>query len=105
MTIAIFDRLGLDDRIVHFHFNTNFGGEPKLAEEHRIHSNAEKLVKNMKSIPGKPICFSVEGNKDIQYRPYFELQDELFSCYPLISEKYKQQRPIKVILSPSPCIY
>jgi hypothetical protein len=35
MTIAIIDRLGLADRIVHFHFNTNFGGKPTHAAEHR----------------------------------------------------------------------
>lgn len=35
MTLAIFDKLGLADRIVHFHFNTNFGGKPTHAEEHR----------------------------------------------------------------------
>ena len=60
-------------------------GNPQ--KEISIRANAEKLVKSMKSIPGKPLCFSIEGNKDLQYRPYFELQDELFSCYPLISEK------------------
>ncbi|MGB5822382.1 MAG: hypothetical protein WBG90_23060, partial [Saonia sp.] len=35
MTLAVFDRVGLADRIVHFHFNTNFGGKPTHAEEHR----------------------------------------------------------------------
>lgn len=35
MTLAIFDRVGLANRIVHFHFNTNFGGKPTHAEEHR----------------------------------------------------------------------
>ncbi len=35
MTLALFDRVGMTDRIVHFHFNTNFGGEPRHAEEHR----------------------------------------------------------------------
>jgi hypothetical protein len=35
MTLALFDRAGIADQIVHFHFNTNFGGEPKHAEEHR----------------------------------------------------------------------
>ncbi len=35
MTLALFDRAGLADRIVHFHFNTNFGGAPKHSEEHR----------------------------------------------------------------------
>jgi hypothetical protein len=35
MTLALFDRAGLSDRIVHYHFNTNFGGEPSHAGEHR----------------------------------------------------------------------
>jgi len=35
MTLALFDKAGLSDRLFHFHFNTNFGGEPKHAEEHR----------------------------------------------------------------------
>ncbi len=35
MTLALFDRAGLAGRIVHYHFNTNFGGEPTHAAEHR----------------------------------------------------------------------
>lgn len=35
MAIALFDKAGLSDRIVHFHFNTNFGGQPTHADEHR----------------------------------------------------------------------
>ena len=35
MAVALFDRAGMADRIVHFHFNTNFGGKPTHAREHR----------------------------------------------------------------------
>jgi hypothetical protein len=35
MVIAIFDRAGLATNLVHFHFNTHFGGAPTHAEEHR----------------------------------------------------------------------
>ncbi len=35
MALALFDRLGWRERLVHFHFNTNFGGAPQHAEEHR----------------------------------------------------------------------
>jgi hypothetical protein len=35
MTVALFDKSGLADRLVHFHFNTNFGGEPSHADDHR----------------------------------------------------------------------
>jgi len=37
-----------------------------------IHANAKKLVNRMKAIPGKPLCFSIEGNNDLQFRLYFE---------------------------------
>lgn len=35
MTLALFDRAGLSHKLVHFHFNTNFGGKPTHAGEHR----------------------------------------------------------------------
>ena len=35
MVVALFDRVGWGDRLVHFHFNTNFGGKPTHAQEHR----------------------------------------------------------------------
>ncbi len=35
MAVALFDKAGLSDRVAHFHFNTNFGGKPSHAEEHR----------------------------------------------------------------------
>lgn len=35
MVVALFDRMGWGDRLVHFHFNTNFGGKPTHAAEHR----------------------------------------------------------------------
>lgn len=35
MAVALFDKAGLSDRVAHFHFNTNFGGKPSHAIEHR----------------------------------------------------------------------
>lgn len=35
MALALFDRAGLGTQLVHFHFNTNFGGPPKHADQHR----------------------------------------------------------------------
>lgn len=35
MTLALLDRAGLADKLVHFNFNTNFGGAPTHADEHR----------------------------------------------------------------------
>jgi len=35
LTLALLDRAGRADRLVHLDFNTNFGGKPAHAEEHR----------------------------------------------------------------------
>jgi len=40
-------------------------------------------IKNMlKPVPGKPLHFSIEGTSEFEYWPYFEIQDEPFSCFP-----------------------
>jgi len=41
-----------------------------------------KLIKSLKPIIGKPLHFSIEGKADFQYMPYFEVQDEPFTCFP-----------------------
>lgn len=35
MTVALFDKAGLTKRLIHYQFNSNFGGAPTHAEEHR----------------------------------------------------------------------
>ena len=35
MSLALFDRAGFQDQLVHYHFNTNFGGTSKHGDEHR----------------------------------------------------------------------
>ncbi len=42
----------------------------------------EKLIGALKSIPGKPLHFRVEGYDDYEYMPYLEVQDEPFTCFP-----------------------
>ncbi|HRC88806.1 MAG TPA: glycoside hydrolase family 127 protein [Bacteroidales bacterium] len=41
----------------------------------------DKLLKNMKPVPGKPLHFSVAGITGFEFMPYFEVQDELFTCF------------------------
>jgi DUF1680 family protein len=43
----------------------------------------EKLVKNLKPVAGKPLHFTAGENNDFEYMPYFEVQEETFTCYPL----------------------
>jgi uncharacterized protein len=45
----------------------------------------KQLEKNLSPVPGKPLFFSIHGKDDVVFRPYFELQDELFTCYPSIT--------------------
>jgi DUF1680 family protein len=42
----------------------------------------EKLIKNMKPVQGKPLHYSVSGTRDFEIMPYFEVQDEPFTCFP-----------------------
>jgi DUF1680 family protein len=43
----------------------------------------EKLVKNLKPVAGKPLHFTAGENNDFEYMPYFEVQEQTFTCYPL----------------------
>ena len=44
--------------------------------------SAEKLIKSLNPVPGKPLHFMVNGNNGFEYMPYFEVQDEPFTCFP-----------------------
>jgi uncharacterized protein len=44
--------------------------------------DAEKLIKSLKPVVGKPLHFILNGNRSFEYIPYFEVQDESFTCFP-----------------------
>jgi len=44
----------------------------------------EELTKRLHPVEGKPLHFAIEGDTQRQYVPYWELQDETFTCYPAI---------------------
>ncbi|MDP4223521.1 MAG: glycoside hydrolase family 127 protein [Bacteroidota bacterium] len=47
-----------------------------------LNVNPEKLISGLKPVTGKPLHYSVPGTTDFEYMPYFEVQDESFTCYP-----------------------
>ena len=47
-----------------------------------LSTSPEKLIKSLKTVAGKPLHFTVNGNTDFEYMPYLEVQDEQFTCYP-----------------------
>jgi hypothetical protein len=50
-----------------------------------VKATAETIKSMLKPVPGKPLHFTVEGNTEFEYWPYFEVQDEPFSCFPEFS--------------------
>jgi DUF1680 family protein len=47
-----------------------------------VKTTPENFKSMLKPVPGKPLHFSIEGNKEFEYWPYFEVQEEPFSCFP-----------------------
>ena len=48
----------------------------------RLPVAADRLIKSMDPVEGKPLHFKVKGDNDFEYMPYFEVQDESFTCFP-----------------------
>jgi DUF1680 family protein len=46
-----------------------------------------RLIRSLKPVEGKPLHFTVNDNAGYEYVPYFEVQEEAFSCYPLAGLK------------------
>lgn len=47
-----------------------------------VKATPENMKTMLKPVPGKPLHFSIEGNTEFEYWPYFEIQEEPFSCFP-----------------------
>jgi DUF1680 family protein len=47
-----------------------------------LQSSPENLLKKLQAVPGKPLHYSLKGMKDMECLPYFEVQDEPFTCFP-----------------------
>ena len=50
----------------------------------RLNFASEDLVKNLSPIPDQPLHYAVAGHADHRYAPYWQVQDEAFTCYPVI---------------------
>ena len=44
----------------------------------------EDLVKRLSPVPDRPLHFTLAGDEAHQYLPYWQVQDEVFTCYPII---------------------
>jgi hypothetical protein len=46
---------------------------------------AESLADNLEAVPGAPLHFAVRDNPGQKFMPYWQISEEEFTCYPLIS--------------------
>jgi hypothetical protein len=44
------------------------------------------LVKRLRPLADRPLHFAIEGDPGHEYMPYWEVADQVFSCYPAIGE-------------------
>jgi len=53
-----------------------------VGDEDTLNIPAINLIENLKPISGAPLQFDINGKPDSKYIPYYQVQDEKFTCYP-----------------------
>ena len=59
----------------------------KVEGQDGVNADPKQLSESLRPITGKPLHFEVMGNDSLIYQPYWELQDERFTCFPRIQNK------------------
>ncbi len=44
----------------------------------------QEIIQRLQPVPGKPLHFTMDGVAQYQYVPYFQINDELFTCFPAL---------------------
>ena len=44
--------------------------------------SAEEICDRLQPVPGKPLHFTIDGASQYQYVPYFQIDQEFFTCFP-----------------------
>ncbi len=47
-----------------------------------VKASPANIASLLRSVPGKPLHFTIDGGSEFEYWPYFEVQEEPFSCFP-----------------------
>jgi len=40
----------------------------------------------LKAVAGRPLNFTIDGNPDHRYVPYYAIKEETFTCFPVIEK-------------------
>lgn len=49
-------------------------------------TSAETLTSQLKTIPGQPLHFAIDGDSDHRYMPYYAIKEETFTCFPVVEK-------------------
>jgi len=55
-------------------------------EEFQLKVPASNPASALVPVKGRPLHYRIEGNNDIELMPYFEVNDEAFTCFPALTE-------------------
>ena len=58
-----------------------------------LSTNPSALAELLQPIPDKSLHFSIAGNPDHAYRPYWDIQEEEFTCFPIVSSGFRSENP------------
>ncbi len=58
----------------------------KPDEKIRLQKSIEEIKSSLQPVSGKPLHFTINTDNDLEYLPYFEVQNEIFTCFPEIKE-------------------
>jgi uncharacterized protein len=49
-------------------------------------TTAESFTSQLKAVAGRPLNFTIDGNPDHRYVPYYAIKEETFTCFPVIEK-------------------
>ena len=56
------------------------GGQPEAV----LAMHPEQLIAQLRPKAGSPLHFTIAGDERHEYLPYWQVQDETFTCFPVI---------------------
>jgi hypothetical protein len=72
-------------------------------QEARLAVSPDSLVKRLKPVAGTPLHFTIDGDTQHVYIPYYEVSNQVFTCYPFVGipgqEKPEQVQPDDLALA------
>ena len=62
-------------------------GKAEGKDDWMVYTDSKQLPESLQAIPDQPLHFKVVGNGSMEYQPYWEVQVEPFTCFPLVQRE------------------